>query len=164
MRRRGERAGKTAELFSSPFVNERKIKNDENFFPWVQKKEAKKNGIKKLGAFMLNLFFMLGLPEIFCCCLIGLSGWLAGAMIARNSPRLLSKIVISFLDLFFRKKEHIEFFYYLNVPPVHSSTTSRSFYVPPFTFSFFLAFNQSKNGKKSFLVIFFRSLLFHDVG
>lgn len=59
------------------------IKNDEKFFPWVlsesEEKEEKNcerenENIKNWEPFMLNLFFMLGLPEIFFHVAF-LSGW-----------------------------------------------------------------------------------------
>lgn len=115
---------------------------------------------------MLNLFFMLGLPEIFCCCFGGLSGWLAGAMIARNSPRLLSKIVISFLDLFFPKKRTHWIFLLPKCPP--HSFQRQSLVLRSTLYLFFLSFFLSTRVKTEKIIfsyfLSFARFLFHDVG
>lgn len=116
-----EANAKRLSFFPSPrSLMNGKIKNDENFLffssvgtsrmgrrGWRRKCEWGRIEHKKWEPFMLNLFFMLGLPEISPSPLLArTSGWRLRA----NSTRLLSEIVISFSWTFFRKKSHWIFF------------------------------------------------------
>lgn len=80
------------------------------------KEEKRENeNIKNWEPFMLNLFFMLGLPEIFP--LPPERAVVIPPIPSPFGPKLL------FLSWTFFEKKRIEFFYYLNVllPPICSS-------------------------------------------
>lgn len=113
--------------FFPRIVNERKIKNDEKFFPrgvvgsaesWMERKGAKMRkgewNIKNWEPFMLNLFFMLGLPEIFLPFGGGRSWWRKSRSPSR-SPAFVRKcfllLDLFFSTLFFEKEKHIESFF-----------------------------------------------------
>lgn len=109
---------KTAELFPLKSLMNEKIKNDEKFFrrrvvgsaeSWMERKGAKMRkgewNIKNWEPFMLNLFFMLGLPEIFLSRL----GWavvMAEISLPGFCPKLLSSFGPFFSRRFFSKKEN----------------------------------------------------------